>query len=195
MKAYVCVVGRTGAGKETVYKMITEEFAGVFSLCIHRFSDPLNEILDLLGLPRERENQQGLSTDLRKRFGEELLGNILHSRALSSATNVVFIDGVRRPKDVVMLRKLTNNFLISVSASPEKCYDRLKQRADRPGDAEKTWEQFLKEQAAEAESMIDELAKEADFKIDNSGTTEELRLQVKSFIREKLEPIYNKEAY
>jgi dephospho-CoA kinase len=64
----------------------------------------------------------------------------------------------------------------------EERFRRLKARADRPGDAEKTWEAFQAEQSAEAESMIDEIGKEADIYLDNSGTIEELRSQVRGFM-------------
>lgn len=178
MKLYIAVVGKTCAGKETVYKIVQEMFNNRYRVSIHHFSDPLNENLDLLCLPRIRPNQQMLSTVLRGAFGEELLGNIIFKRASRDSSEIVFLDGVRRPKDVVMLNKLssTHAFLIYIHAPMDKRFERLKKRNDRSGDAEKTWEEFQKEQAAEAESLIDTLRASADFEIDNSEEDKEFKI-------------------
>ena len=188
MKKYLAVVGRSCSGKETIFKMAKEELAKTGKLLyIHHFSDPLNEILDILVLPKTRPNQQHLSTILRQSelkksdglsAGEEILGNVIYSRVLSDNADVPFLDGVRRPQDVTMLRALPQSHLIFISAPLEKRYEWLKARADRPGDANKTWEEFLSEQAAEAESKIDELRQFADFEIDNCGDLSFLKGQV-----------------
>lgn len=189
MKLYIAIIGHTATGKESCYISAKEAFAGKLTVSIHHFSDPLNEILDLLGLEKSRPNQQNLSTDLRQRFGEELLGNTLFKRALADPADIVYLDGVRRPKDVEMLKKLPNSFLGHVFAPPKEAHKRLIKRNDRPGDAEKTWDEFQYEQAAETESLIDALRPMADFELDNSLHDPEfksLRAQVVSFINEKL---------
>lgn len=195
MQIYIAVVGNTCAGKETVYKIVQETYKDRYKYCftvsIHHFSDPLNENLDLLYLPKTRPNQQMLSTVLRGAFGEELLGNIIYKRASDDPANIVFLDGVRRPKDVVMLKKLSNThaFLIYIYASMEKRFQRLIKRNDRPGDAKKTWEEFQAEQSAEAESLINTLRPMANFEIDNSEDDPEfksLKRQIMQFLREKV---------
>lgn len=189
MKLYIAIIGHTATGKESSFIAAKEVFVGKLTFSIHHFSDPLNEILDLLGLEKSRPNQQNLSTDLRKRFGENILGDTLFRRALNDNADIIFLDGVRRPKDVEMLKKLPNSFLGYVWAPPEETYKRLVKRNDRPGDAKKTWEEFLAEQSAEAESLIDVLRPMSDFELDNSlhdSNFETLRAQVVSTINEKL---------
>lgn len=188
MKTYIAVIGKMGSGKETVFRTIRDldKLGFGYSASIHHFSDPLNEILDLLFLPRVRANQQSLSTLLRQRFGEELLGSVLQKRAELDKADMVVLDGVRRPQDVVMFRRLLNSFLVLVIADPEIRWQRLRRRADRPGDAEKTWEQFQKEDVAETESRIEEIGKQADYIIDNSGSFENLQSQVRKFLTEKI---------
>lgn len=190
MKLYLAIVGRTCAGKDTIYKIVRKKFGDKYSVSIHGFSDPLNEILDILYQPRSRPNQQGLSTDLRTRFGENVLGNIIRKRVLVDTADIVFLNGVRRIKDVEMLREMSNSFLIYVYAPAEKRFERLRKRADRPGDSEKTWEEFQAEQAAEAESLIESLRLMTDCEIDNSEDDPEefkvLRAQIVEFINEKL---------
>lgn len=192
MKTCIAIIGESGAGKETVFRIIAREVFGKYAISIYHFSDPLNEILDLLFIPRERANQQALSTMLRRQFGEDLFGNVLQKRAESGTARIVVLDGVRRPQDVVMLRKFPDSFLCSVVAPFEKRLERIRRRKDRPGDAAKTEEEFCTEQNAEAESMIREIAKEADTVFDNSvdddgsETFVHLRLQVRKFLMEKV---------
>lgn len=200
MKLYLAIIGHTAAGKESCYRAAKEEFAGKLSVSIHHFSDPLNEVTGAVNrilakrglrdrLEKSRPNQQDLSTELRKIFGEDLLGNSLFRRALADSADIVFLDGVRRPKDMEMLKNLPNSFLGYVYAPPKEAHKRLVIRNDRPGDAEKTWEQFKLEQAAETESLIDALRPLADFELDNSFHDPEfksLRAQVVSIVSEKL---------
>lgn len=187
-KLYLAIVGHTATGKESCYIAAKEEFSGKLNVSIHHFSDPLSETLDLLFLEKSRPNQQLISTILRQAFGENLLGNIIFKRALANTADIVFLDGVRRPKDIEMLKKLPNSYLGYVWAPPEEAYKRLVKRNDRPGDAEKTWEQFQAEQSAEAESLIDTLRPMADFALDNSKDDPEfksLKAQIMKFLREK----------
>lgn len=198
MKKIAAIIGKSGAGKETVYNIIKDELKDICDVSIHHFSDPLNEILEILKLPKERPNQQTLSTILRQSSlkkrdgsiaGEELLGNIIKERALADTAYVVSLDGVRRPQDVTMLRSFTYSFLILVTAPVEKRWERIRKRNDRPGDANKTLEQFLVEQSAEAESMIDVIGQEADIVFDNSTDDPEfkdLRTKAKKFIFDKI---------
>ncbi len=191
-KLYLAIIGHTATGKETVYKIIKKELAGKFTVSIHHFSDPLSEALNLLCLEKSRPNQQLLSTILRQAFGENLLGNIIFKRVLTDPADIVFLDGVRRPKDVEMLKNLPNSFLGYVYAPPEESYKRLVVRSDRPGDAEKTWEKFLEEQAAEAESLIETLRPMADFELDNSMHDPKfnaLRAQTVRYINKKLNSV------
>ncbi|MBI2063975.1 MAG: hypothetical protein HYT65_03230, partial [Candidatus Yanofskybacteria bacterium] len=82
MKIYLGIIGKSFAGKETVYG-ITKKLAKSHGLktSIHHFSDPLNEILDILNLsrigPEGRPNQQKLSTVLRQNFSENVLGDVI----------------------------------------------------------------------------------------------------------------------
>lgn len=193
-KTYIAIIGKMASGKETFGSLLREEIALAVSgethpylrVLSHRFSDPLNMILDILHIPKERAHQQKLSTILREAFGEEVIGNALQKLAEADQAEIVFFDGVRRPQDIVMLRGLSNSHLIIIEAPAEIRFERLKKRNDRPGDAEKTREEFLAENNAEAESKIDEIAQQADVTIDNSGTMDDLRKQVRDFLQKKV---------
>lgn len=208
MKLYFAIIGHTATGKESSYIAAKEAFAGKLTVSIHHFSDPLNEMIDGMNrilakrglscrLEKSRPNQQDISTELRKVFRESLLGNEIFERVLADTADIVFLDGVRRPKDVERLRELPNGFLGYVYAPLDEVFKRLVIRNDRPGDAEKTLEQFQDEQAAESESLIDSLRSMADFELDNSLHDPEfkaLRAQVVSIINKKLNLIAEEEA-
>lgn len=210
MKIYIAVIGRSGAGKTTTFNLFKETYLDL-RVSIHHFSGPLDQMIDGINrilakrglscrLEKSRPNQQDISTELRGIFGEELLGSTLQKRAGNDLVDVVFLDGVRRPKDIEMLRELSqeNSLLLYIWAPLEKRFERIKRRADRPGDAEKTWEEFKAEQAAEAESLIETLRPMANYEIDNSEDDPEefkaLRAQVVSIVNEKLNLIAEEET-
>lgn len=180
MKVYLGIIGKKFAGKETVYNIIKElTKPHGLKTSIHHFSDPLNEILDILRLPKDgpegRPNQQKLSTILRQAFSENVLGDVIMARAQADIANIVCLDGVRRPQDVIKLRGLSSFHLVSINTPPEKRFEFGQKRTDRPTQ---TWEEFLAQENAEAESKIDEIAKQADIRIDNFGTVEDLKMQI-----------------
>ena len=184
MKIYLGIIGKSFAGKETVYGII-KKLAKSHGLktSIHHFSDPLNEILDILNLPRigpeGRPNQQKLSTILRQNFSENVLGDVIMARAQADSADIVCLDGVRRPQDVVKLQGLPNFHLVFVDTPLEKRFEFGQKRTDRPVQ---TWEKFIAEQKAEAESKIDEIAWQADIRLDNSGSKAHLKKQVETKI-------------
>lgn len=193
-KIYIAIIGKMAAGKGTFGEMLRQEVlrrrapieGPEIRLVAHRFSDPINDILKILYLPQKRENQQVLSKILREHFGGESIGRILQERAKAADAEIIILDGVRRSQDVAMLRGLPNSYLVAIKAPMESRFEWLRKRNDRPGDAEKTWEEFMAENEAESESKIDEIIKEADIMIDNSGTIDDLRKQARDFLQKKI---------
>lgn len=180
-KHYVAVIGRMGAGKETVFQTI-RAFMEPVAVTLHQFSDPLNEILALLYLDRTRHNQQTLSRILREEYGQDLLAVVLRHRAEADRAPIVVIDGLRRPNDLAMFRQFPNSTVIVVRAEPAIRFARIKARNSRVGDAEKTWEKFLQDEQAETERLIEAISCEADYSIDNSGTREELQEKIRGLL-------------
>ena len=179
MKIYLGIIGKNSAGKETVYlifKKLINKYAPHLKVGIHHFSDPLRECLAVLcPLPGSKENQQIISTVLRQGFGEEVLGSTLVHRAQNDPANIVFLDGIRRPQDALKLRKLPHSYLVFVDSPFEKRLQHAQSRTDRPAP---TREQFLAQENAEPEKLIDEIAKQADITLNNSGALKELEAQI-----------------
>ncbi len=179
MKLYLGIIGKNSAGKETVYQNLMElitEYSPDLKISIHHFSDPLREALKafepLLG---SKENQQIISMALRQYFGEEILGNAIMHRATKDTANIVCLDGIRRPQDAIKLRKMPHNYLVFVDTPFERRLQHAQSRKDRPAP---TREQFLAQENAESENKIDEIARDADIILTNSGSLEELKSQI-----------------
>lgn len=181
-KFYLGIIGKIFSGKETVYqtiKALVENNDGSNRVAIHRFSDPLNECLRAIALPKERDYQQRLSTILRREFGESVLGNALVQRATAEQAYIVCLDGIRRPQDTIFLRNLPNSHLIYVDAPLEIRFQRSQKRTDRPVI---NIDELKNQQSAEADSKIDDISKEADFILDNSCDLICLERQIKQLL-------------
>jgi len=173
-------VGKLASGKAVCQKYISEKYDAGSA----RFSTVLRDILNRLYLPISRENMQNLSLDLRERFGSDILAQVITEDVKNDTHEVVVIDGVRRLADISSLKDLPNFYLISIEASPEIRYERMKLRNENVGDANKTFEEFLEDGRREAELQIPEVMAAASFKLDNNGDLENLYTQIDKILEE-----------
>jgi len=182
MKIIIGFIGKLSSGKGTACTYLSEKYGSKTVM----FSQSLRDVLDRVYLPQTRENMQKLSQVLRENFSQDILANVVAEDAKKAEAEVVAIDGVRRPKDLGYLRQMDNFFLVSIEADQKTRYERMLTRGQNPGESasELTFEQFQKNESAEAESLIDEVAKEAKFKINNDGTKEDLYKQIEDIIKQ-----------
>ena len=179
-KIILGLVSKLAAGKSTICRYLEEKHnAQTFA-----FSGPLRDVLDRFYLPQTRQNMQNVSQGLREALGQEILARVLARDAENSLAPVVCVDGVRRPKDIEFLKQLPNFYLIKVTAEQKLRHQRIISRGQNPGEDKWSFEELKKREAAEAESLIDEVAKEARFTITNEGTLEELYSQVEDILKE-----------
>jgi len=175
------ILGFTGlmaCGKGTAAKYLQEKYgADTF-----RFSTMLRDILDRLYLPQSRENFQIISPLLRETFGQDLMAKVIAKDVEGADSKLIAIDGMRRPADIEYLKKITGFRMVAIDVDAKVRYQRLKARAENPGDKEKTWEQFQAEHQAETEIYIPELMKQADVTIDNNGSLEEFYQQIDKLV-------------
>lgn len=170
MKTIIGFVGQAGSGKGTAANMLRLKFgASVFT-----FSDLLHGILDILHLPPSRDNLIKLSTALRQAHGQDVLANAMEKQVDESRAELVVVDGIRRAEDIKDLKKNPSFHLVEIVASPETRFERLKQRSEKPGETNMTWEDFLAMSQRETEVTIAGVAKEAKVTVDNSGNIPDL---------------------
>ena len=94
----------------------------------------------------------------------------------------MIVDGIRRPSDITYLREIPGFHLVYVTADSKIRWQRLVTRKENPGDENKSYEQFLKDEQSEADKLIASLGKEAEFIIQNDVAKEELYAQVENIL-------------
>lgn len=181
-KIIVGLVGPLASGKEVTKKYLIKKYSA--KDC--KFSTILRDVLNRINIPISRDTLQRVSTVLRANFGEDLLAKGIASDASGLDSDVVVIDGVRRPTDIEHLVKLPNFFLIKIDADPQLRYKRLVERNENEGDNEKTFEQFLKDHESEADSLVPQVMSTAKYSIENNGTLEELYSQIDEIMKKLL---------
>jgi len=181
-KIIIGLVGQIACGKGTVAKYLEKQHgAGKY-----RFSTILRDIMERLYLKESRKNISLLSKIIRENFGEDALTKTIINEVKNDDNNLIVIDGIRRLEDVKLLRKIKGFILVRVVADPKKRYKRLVSRAENAGDAEKTYEEFLRDQEREADAQIPEVMSQADEEINNDGTYEELLRQTEKLYQKLL---------
>lgn len=171
------IIGLTGpnaSGKGEVKKYLENKCQAVS----FKFSDILRDILRRLYIIINRENLQDLSTDLRKRFGNDVLAKAIAQDAINSSEKIIVIDGVRRLDDIKHLLPLDNFKLVSINADVKLRYERLKLRNENEGDQNKTLEKFMLEEQKEAEQEIPKVMAASHFQLNNNQDLADLHKQI-----------------
>lgn len=138
----------------------------------------------------DRPNLQKLPVMMQPVFGENVLSHAVFHRAKKRSEDLVQVDGVRWPSDEAELHALSGAFLVYTKASFPVRAKRMIERM-RDGEEKKTLEQLWVEDNAKTEAFVEEVAKRADFEIENeSNSLEVLRPIVvdryKRFVRPRL---------
>ena len=177
-KQIIGITGPIAAGKGT----IAEYFRERHHATLFRFSSSLFSILELLGLPTDREHLSRLSRILREGFGEDTLARALATQVEKSSDQLIIVDGVRRPDDIALLERQAGFKLIYIDAPIATRFARMKLRGEKADDAEKTMEQFVADHKLESELLIEDLKSRAAVVVDNSGSREELYAQLERLL-------------
>lgn len=171
-------VGDLAAGKGTVAKYFREKY-GVNS---YRFSTMLRDMLGRIYVKDSRQDMQKLSTFLRENYGQDVMSKVIAQDVENDPKALVAVEGIRRPTDITYLEKNPNFHLIYITADPKIRWERLVKRNENPGDDKKTYEEFLKDEQAEADRLIKKLGQTAEYTVNNDGTIEELYKQIDEIV-------------
>ncbi len=163
------LVGLQGCGKGTLADLLTQQYgAGYF-----RFSAVISDILTRLAIEKNRDNYTKASIALRQAFGEDVFSYAVETAALQAKQDIVVIDGIRRPEDVVALEPLPHFHLISIEADAQLRFERMKARGEKATEASMTWEKFLADEQLPTEVTIPFVMERAKFRLANNGTRED----------------------
>ncbi|MDR3642237.1 MAG: hypothetical protein P4L74_01245 [Candidatus Doudnabacteria bacterium] len=170
------LVGEKLAGKDTVANYLVGKYdAGHF-----RFTHILDAILEDLNLEISRKNEIELGLSLRKIFGSHVLVDALEQRVKRSISGYRVVNGIRM--DELSVVKSWGAKIIYITAPINIRYDRYMLRREKADDAVMDFEHFKQQESGPTELEIPELGKQADYKIDNVGSLDELYKKVDEII-------------
>lgn len=172
------LVGEKLAGKDEAAKYLVRQ-AGAFHI---KFSHLLDEILRILDLPETRRNEIDLGLGLRRVFGPEVLYRALKKRTLESEADLIVINGIRMDEQEKVRNELGAR-IIYITAPLKLRFQRYQSRHEKADDGKLAFEEFARQdREEETEKGIPELGKAAEFKIENTGSLEELHKKVEAVI-------------
>lgn len=174
------VAGRMASGKGSVAKYM-QQCCGAER---HRSSDPLRQVVDIFALPQSRENLSRLSTFLRQTYGEHIIAHAMVRLLEQAKSEFALFDGMRRLIDLETFRPMPHFTFVFVDCDQRTRYQRYISRNENPGDAEMSWEEFIRRDTAETEEQIDLLKEHADYVIDNNDSYEELERRIEAVVNE-----------
>ncbi|MEM4152643.1 MAG: AAA family ATPase [Candidatus Pacearchaeota archaeon] len=133
------------------------------------------------GKKPSRDYLRKLQAELRREYGDDYLISKVIETILKKdhmrMKNVVIV-GLRTPLETKLAKEKLKAKLIFVDAKPFIRYMRQKKR-HRASGFSKTYEQFLHEEALENAAFdFHKVKKMTNFKIDNSGTIDEMKKQI-----------------
>jgi dephospho-CoA kinase len=177
-KIILGLAGEMASGKGTVAEYLIQEK----NASSHRFSTMLRDVLDRLHIVQSRENLQELSRIIRETYGQDTFARVMAEDVKRDASAIVVVDGVRRMSDIVYLKELPEFKLVYIDVDIRKRYERIIKRSENIDDQKKTFEQFVEESKADAETQIAGLREYADIIIDNSGNLDALYAQINTVV-------------
>jgi dephospho-CoA kinase len=178
-KAIIGFVGEIASGKGASAEYLHSKYGAA----IFKFSASMRDIAGRLYLEPTRYNIQMVSTALRQHFGDDLFAKVMAKDVAASSAGLVITDGIRRPSDIVELAKLPGFHLIAIVAEEKARYERIRLRGENAGDADKTWDDFIKDSQAEAENKVREIAAKAEATIDNNGSIADLHAKLDELMK------------
>jgi dephospho-CoA kinase len=174
------VVGKAGSGKDVVTDYLAKKYKGK----VFKFSDPLNEMLHVFVDHVSRKDQQWLSFQMRKRFGQDIFNKVLRKRILSGDSLIV-LNGIRFWENIEFLKSFKNNCSLFIDVSPETRWKRIFGRKEKTDD-KVSFRKFQKIDSAEAEATIKAIGQKADFIINNEGDRKTLLRSIDSIMKKIL---------
>ncbi|MDB5265202.1 MAG: hypothetical protein JWN64_773 [Parcubacteria group bacterium] len=174
------IAGTLGAGKGTVVEYLVEK-RGFNHFSVREF---LWQEVDRRGLERVRDNLSIVANDLRAKFGAGYITKEMVAQAEKGGGDAI-IESLHTVGEAEYL-KSHGAIIVGVDADIHIRYKRITGRGTETDQV--TFEKFVEDNNREIESKdpskhnIQEVINMADYRIQNSGTLEELHTQVDSIL-------------
>jgi len=175
------ITGTLGAGKGTIVECLKNKGFQHYSV-----REYLVEEIKRRGLPINRDSMVKVANELRKKHSPSYLAEQLYKQAKKSGQNCV-IESLRTLGEIEALRRNKNFYLLAVDADPKTRYDRIIKRQSETDQV--SFKKFIEDEKREMVSTdpnkqnLSKCIEMADFRLDNSGTIEELYKQVNNVLQ------------
>jgi dephospho-CoA kinase len=177
MKKIIGLVGETGSGKDFFCRYLQDNYKNI---SVFNFSQPLSETLKIFFDEIKKEDQQWLIVCLRKRFGNNILGEAIGKKIKKIENGIIILNGVRVFEEAEMIKKLGGK-IIYINAESMKRWKRIKKRHEKKDD-NSTYTKFLELEKATPEKLISKIGQQADFKIENNGSKQKFYQKIEEVI-------------
>ncbi|MBD3300498.1 MAG: AAA family ATPase [Candidatus Moranbacteria bacterium] len=177
-KIVIGITGKNGSGKDTVSDYIVEKYQARKLV----YSDLLKKALRVFLHDIGRDDFSWLATNLRKRYGEGIIGKGMEKAIEKTKKEVVVLSGLRDFGELELIRNYDNGYLIYIEAPVKLRWRRIYKRRSKADD-EVSFAEFLKvKENLPTEKKIAALKKEADYIIVNDKDLDHLQTKVESIL-------------
>lgn len=159
-KKLILVAGLPGSGKSVFSKVAEKNSIPVVSL-----GDVVREEARKRGLDLSAENLGKIATELRQRYGKDIMARRVVTKLLYSESPIIVVDGIRSLDEVECFKKFFDVVIVAIHASPKTRFSRLRARG-RPDDP-RSWSDFRERDERELSLGIGNVIALADFMIVN----------------------------
>ena len=176
------ITGTIGAGKGTVVDYLVSNY-GFKHYSVRNY---LIKIAQKDNLPLHRDTYVMLANQLREQHEPSFIIDELYKEAYLNGCDAI-IESIRTPGEITALRTKDDFSLWAVDAEPKIRYERIFSRKSETDHI--SFETFLANEQREMNSNdptqqnLEECIKQADIKLWNNGSVEELNAQIEKAIK------------
>ncbi|MCB9813380.1 MAG: AAA family ATPase [Pseudomonadales bacterium] len=170
MKIIIALVGPIASGKGTISEFLKSKGFKYFSL-----SDVVRNEAQARGLAMTRKNLQDVGNDLRESFGGAVLVEKIANEIKKH--DLVVIDGVRNPQEVVTIKDSLGGKIVHISAYKNRRLERYIERAKVRGEDSASASKFKQVDARDLGvgedgngQQVSECLELADYKLVNNSS-------------------------
>ena len=182
MKQIFGIVGEKRAGKDTFCEIFAAHVREKgFTVSVHRYSDIIGGCLELMDIPKTRENLQAYPPLIESKWGEGVFSRAMTAKVKNDTADIVVIQGIRWWTDVTELRKLGGK-LVYVTAVKKIRFARSLGTPEKPDESYISWKKFEEQEQAETEVYIPNIATNADFRFNNNSSQAVFAIGIRAFV-------------
>lgn len=168
--------GLPGSGKSTAMEAI-KDLGTIITM-----GDVIRNEAKIRGIEPTDVNLGKIANDLRNEGGQEIIAKMCVELINNLKSDVIFVDGVRSIAEINIFRKSWKFPLIATVIDENIRFKRLYERGRR--DDPKTIDELRERDKREIQFGLMDVIKNAEYKIENSSTIEDLKNKTRRIVLE-----------